>query len=78
MDVVHDRSIELLDTAPAASPDPLGGDLGKPALHQIQPGAVRRREVYDKSPRPCCQEVTHPFGVVTGGVVNDQVQHLLL
>jgi hypothetical protein len=78
MDLVHDRSLEFLYTVPAPASDTLGRDLRKPALHEIQPRAMRGCEVHDKPSGSCFQEFTHPFGVMTGCVVDDQVQDLLL
>src|SRR5437588_5114705 len=40
-----DRGDEVMDRAMRAAPDLLRGQLGKPALDEVQPGAVGGREV---------------------------------
>ena len=44
--VVLDRRLERLDTREGAAANALGRDLGKEALHLIQPARTRRREVH--------------------------------
>ena len=39
---------------------------------------MRRCEVHEEPPRPNLQELNHFLCVVTGGVFDDQVQHLVL
>jgi hypothetical protein len=43
---VADGRLELGDTAVRAAAQLFGRELGKPALNQIQPRAVRRGEVH--------------------------------
>ena len=43
--VLADRANELGDAAEGATADALAGDLGEPALDEVEPGGRRRSEV---------------------------------
>ena len=45
IDVLPDSAFQFFDAAEDTTANALVGDLGKPAFHQIQPGAVSGREM---------------------------------
>src|SRR5690606_15092513 len=73
VDVVHDGVLEFVHAGEDAAADALGGDLGKPALDEVEPGSAGGGEVHVEAgmlgkPRP-------DLGVLVGGVVvGDDVQ----
>jgi hypothetical protein len=72
IDRLLDRSAELLRADVAASPQGLVGELGKPALDQVEPGRVRRREVQAVA-RMLFQPAPDGGGRMDGRVVDDDV-----
>src|SRR6201993_2240044 len=71
--VFHDGALELGDTLEGAAPDAFAGDLGKEALHHIEPGRRGRREV-EMEARMRLEPALHAGGLVGGIVVDDQVK----
>ena len=49
IDVIADGRLQFSDAAEHAPANALVGDLGKPALHQVEPGPVGGREVHMKA-----------------------------
>src|SRR5208283_6103781 len=67
-----DRGYQLLGRAVAAAAQPALGQFCEPALDEVQPGAVGRREVKDEA-RMTKQPAVYRRGLVRGGVVDDHV-----
>jgi hypothetical protein len=52
VDVIANGRFQFPDAAENTAPDALVGDLGKPSLHQIDPGTVGGREVQVETRTP--------------------------
>ena len=72
LDKLENRGLELRHAAERAAAELFVRELGKPALHEAQPGAVRRGEVHVE-PRPLREPITNQRGFVGAVVVHDDV-----
>jgi hypothetical protein len=77
IEVVADGVFEFGDAGEDAAPNALAGDLGKEALDQIEPGRRGRDEVQLEA-RVLGEPGLHRLGLVSGVVVDDQVQVQML
>ena len=67
LDVAVDGALQVVDGAEDAALQAALGEGGEEALHRVQPGAGRRREVEDEAGMPT--EPGDDLRVLVGGVV---------
>src|SRR5207253_738473 len=71
VDEVANSRFALHDAAVATTTQLFIGELGKPALDEIQPRAIGRREMHMKA-RPLGQPIADQRGLVRAVVVHDE------